>query len=730
MNKIHQIERFSRNKKTYVTNQGDLLKHIKNTFAIDSFDIEIKETQGGEMESINRHWVFVKDIQYTTIPSFTFCAKETGSNSCITTHLLNYEHPRDEYFVDQWYLFSTNVLPVWKDYTGMGVKIAVYDDDCILKHADLGTVNSSKSLCEPQSSRQHALAVAGIISAIPNTIGTIGIAHNAKVESIQFSLTNTSSYGFSWASEYDVISNSWAQMKIIFDYTKLPKFFHKMLMDIKEAATIGRNGFGTIFVFAAGNEYAQDIDPNFDIRKHNPYSIVVGGYNMPNYEEKFASNSALILVSAPCTHFPILQAVNIRTEQDRVLYDSGVMLAHGVSFAAPVVTSIVALMFEANNKLSWREVKEVLAISALYPKEKLKDANINHAVHINGKGALYSRELGFGVVNALGAVRLAEVLEPFSNYQKCQNHSSSIAFEEFDRKGIYKLDYAISSQIQLEYVRIYVEMELPYPVSEYSITLLSPTGTSSLLMYRPEVNPVTGELVKTANDVGLKLKWIFGSENFRGEWSQGKWEVHVFNHIQKAPVPKLISSIIELTGAENRTKEIYFTPNLEHINNNTYEVTIEPSTHTINTVTITENVIIDLSGENACFMLNKHINISNIELINNIKAGNGDDILIGNENDNNFWPGRGNDIIKTGSGNDVIIYANLNYKNIGHDVILDFDVNFDKIQIRGHNYEYLSTLFTENEYSNAVIKGDSWSIELYNVSITELGASNFISYMD
>lgn len=724
MNMVHRIERFSKNKKIYVTKKNDLLKYIKNAFAIDSVDIDIKGTQGGEIKYTNEYWVFVKDSQYAAIPSLTFCAKETGTNACITTHLLNYEHPRDAYFVDQWYLFSTKVLPVWKDHTGTGIKIAVYDDDCILKHDDLLTVKSTESLCEP-SGRQHALAVAGIISAIPNTIGTIGVAHNAMVESIQFSLTNTSSYGFNWASKYDVINNSWAQMKIVFDYTKLPSFFHKMLMDIKAAATTGRNGLGTIFVFASGNEYQQGLDPNFDIRKHNPYSVVVGGYNMPNYEEKFASHSALILVAAPCTHFPVLRAVNIRTEEEKLLYDSGVKLDHGVSFAAPVVTSIIALMLEANNKLSWREVKEVLAISALYPKEKLKDANINHAVHINGKGALYSRELGFGGVNALGAVRLAEVLEPFANYQKCQNHSR---FEEFDDNGIYKLGYAISSQIQLEYVRIFVEMELPYPVNEYSIRLLSPSGTSSLLMYRPEVNPVTGELVSTANDAELKLKWIFGSENFRGEWSQGEWEVYVFNHMQKATAPTLISSIIEVTGAEHGTKEIYFTPNFGHINDSIYELTIEPSAHTINTVTITENVIIDLSGKNECFILNKHINISNIELIKNIKAGDGDDILIGNEDSNNIWPGRGNDIITTGSGSDVIIYNNLDYKNIGHDVILDFDVDFDKIQVSGIDYEYLSTLFSENEYGNAVVDGDSWSIELYNVSMAELSESNFISY--
>ncbi len=599
MNSIHRIGRFAKNKKTYIIKQSDLAQYIKTIFTINYYSIEIKEINGGECRFINNYLVFIKYIQYTLINSFTLCVTDLDkivSNLSLITHILNYEDPLDEYFLYQWYLFPIKVLPVWKDYTGKGVKIAVYDDDCILQHPDLTIVRGKESLkCDSQSSSQHALAVAGIISAIPNTIGIIGIAHNARVESIPFLLSDTSSHNFKWAVNYDIINNSWAQMKLAFDYTLLPKFFHEMLMDIKTAATLGRNGLGTIFVFAAGNEYDLGLDPNFDIRKHNPYSIVVGGYNMPGYEKKFACHSALILVAAPCTHFPLLQAVNI----------TGVSFGHGVSFAAPVVTSIIALMLEANSELSWRDIKEILAISSIFPKEKLKDASVNNAKHINGQGAQYSPELSFGIVNALAAARLAPVFDSLSNYQKYQSKASFIDLDELDSKGIYKWGFEILSTIQVEYVRIYIEIVLPYSPSQTSIILFSPLGTSSLLMYRPGVNPRTGELIEPLNGLGLKLKWIFGSENFRGETCQGEWQIHLFNHGNKAVAPKLISASIELTGDYNQAKEIFFTPNLEHFHPHFHQITIEPSINTINTVTIQENVIIAISGNSESIILKK-----------------------------------------------------------------------------------------------------------------------------
>ena len=70
-----------------------------------------------------------------------------------TVYLHTPDLPSEDLFDQQWYLPETNVLPVWKDYTGKGVKVAVFDPsgNADLTHPDLAANagNSSRSTATP-----------------------------------------------------------------------------------------------------------------------------------------------------------------------------------------------------------------------------------------------------------------------------------------------------------------------------------------------------------------------------------------------------------------------------------------------------------------------------------------------------------------------------------------------------------------------------------------------------
>ncbi len=115
--------------------------------------------------------------------------------------------PSDTHFRWQWSLFSpngANILPVWNDYTGRGIRVAVFDQGIDGSHPDLGNnlllalgrdaaTLSGNGLPAPTlsgnglpklSGDNHGTAVAGIIGAERNGTGTVGVAYGVDLVSI------------------------------------------------------------------------------------------------------------------------------------------------------------------------------------------------------------------------------------------------------------------------------------------------------------------------------------------------------------------------------------------------------------------------------------------------------------------------------------------------------------------------------------------------------------------
>ena len=134
---------------------------------------------------------------------------------------------------DQWWLFNSgqgvannnvtpgtpgidiNVLPLWPQYTGKGIKVGVIDDGTEGNHEDFaGNFDLSLSLPDgsggpfpAKADDNHGTSVAGVIAARRNDLGTVGVAYQATIASYKFGSSALPS--LQAQDKFDVSNNSW-----------------------------------------------------------------------------------------------------------------------------------------------------------------------------------------------------------------------------------------------------------------------------------------------------------------------------------------------------------------------------------------------------------------------------------------------------------------------------------------------------------------------------------------
>lgn len=105
--------------------------------------------------------------------------------------------PSDPLLGRQWYLYGNglaqpavhlNVLPVWADYAGRGVRIGVFDSLVEKTHADLAAGYDAglevEGLEYGFTASAHGTEVAGVIAGRANGIGVVGVAYEARITSV------------------------------------------------------------------------------------------------------------------------------------------------------------------------------------------------------------------------------------------------------------------------------------------------------------------------------------------------------------------------------------------------------------------------------------------------------------------------------------------------------------------------------------------------------------------
>ncbi len=304
-----------------------------------------------------------------------------------------------------------NICQAWELSTGVGVKVAVLDNGIDKMHNDLNDNISilsydTKTGMSPSvfvSNIVHGTHVAGTIAAERNNnLQVVGVAPNSSIMSISNELTISPTIseelanGISWAWQNgaDIINNSWGDQGGAF-FGDL----HSTLLEdaILNAINNGRNGLGTIVVFAAGNKApAMDYPATF-----HPDILTVGSIMSDGSKSIFSGFGTQLDIIAPGSGIY------------STLPNNTIGSLSGTSMAAPHVSGIAALILSANPNLTGKEVRDIIE------KTSQKISSFSYT-NVSGRpNGTWNSQVGYGLVDAFAAVVEANKLVIQGSEQIC-----------------------------------------------------------------------------------------------------------------------------------------------------------------------------------------------------------------------------------------------------------------------------------------------------------------------
>ena|GEM_PF-1197158 len=361
----------------------------------------------------------LRNLSYTTIDSIcnkitsdsTFCRIAEPDYLIISNQASSSETDNPLYTI-QWGLNNTisplvdvNAPEAWTLSTGENIRIAVLDEGVDLTHDDLydnmlpgydctdgnrGGINGGYADASfPNKADRHGTYCAGIIAAVNNNIGCVGVAYNSKIIPIRkaYSLFNKKKGEHHWHSKVswnikafriailhaDVISNSWS-------YDNQTSILNKV---IEDAVNNGRENKGCIVVCASGNDSKDTIN----YPSSNIHTISVGNIKETGIRKTTSNYGEGLDVVAPGT---LIWTTDIHDQYHN---------PSGTSMACPFVAGIAALMLSVNPDLTWSQVRSIIRKTAY----KLTRYSFN-TTYSDGT---WNEEVGYGLVNAYEAVKEA-----------------------------------------------------------------------------------------------------------------------------------------------------------------------------------------------------------------------------------------------------------------------------------------------------------------------------------
>ncbi|MGI9211923.1 MAG: S8 family serine peptidase [Methylococcaceae bacterium] len=590
--------------------------------------------------------------------------------------------PNDPLFGQQWYLsnsgsgYDLNLLPVWKDYTGYGIRIAVCDDGIQSSHPDLAAnydpklsynfVNYRNSGDPTHPDSNHGTSVAGVIAGVANNgKGVVGVAYDASLGSLIGDTLDEIGNCFDFAvdKKIDIINNSWGFDPFLDGGSDANGFFTSM----QRAVQSGRQGLGILMTFAAGNERDEGWDANVNAINSSPYGIAVAAANRDGTLSSYSTPGSSILITGFGGESTDDSPGLITTDRTgRAGYTGGDYYQNdydgyvgfnGTSAATPTLSGVIALMLEANPELGYRDVQEILAYSARMSEPSHSDWAYNQANNWNGGGLHTSRDFGFGLVDTLAAVRLAETWEYQSTFDNlatavASSRALNLTIPDASPVGI---NNALRINQNLEIDHVTATLHLRHSVlSDLQIDLISPSGTRSTLLDNTKGEPDTTDFT-----------WSFTSTQFWGESSLGNWKL-IINDEDRGAVGRLMDWSLKVYGDDlpgnlaNRDDTYIYTNEYAQFKGTQdaarRNLNDEGGNDTINVSAISDSVYLNLTpGAVSRLAGGNNLTISAKTQIETAYTGDGDDTLIGNAANNWLDGGRGADTLYGGAGADTLI---------------------------------------------------------------------------
>ena len=307
--------------------------------------------------------------------------------------------PNDTYFNRQWNLVGTNSINWSQAYQlakGDNVNVAIIDEGIEHLHPDLPSVFNGYDTVSQNVDvgnvvyGPHGTACAGIIAAlVNNNKGISGIAPNATIFSVCHPLKASPNAIQQLANgleiaclSNDVVSCSWGGNSLTSSMIEDALYYY--------AFTWGRNGKGTVVVFATGNSNSNVAFP----ANCNENIIAVGAITTNGRRANFSNYGTELDVVAPGDYIPTTDAFGSNGYEPsdyKLDFD-------GTSAACPHVAGVAALMLSVNPNLTGEEVAEIIE------KTACKVGGYAYSTVSNRPNGIWNREMGYGLVDAYAAV--------------------------------------------------------------------------------------------------------------------------------------------------------------------------------------------------------------------------------------------------------------------------------------------------------------------------------------
>lgn len=454
--------------------------------------------------------------------------------------------PNDPLFSEQWHLRNTGqsggtvgldvrITNVWaQNMRGNGIRIGIVDDGLQHTHPDLaanysaayshnwnGSPGTTHDPAPDLSLDDHGTACAGVAAARgDNSAGVAGAAYLAQLAGLRLISGNVSDVEEAEAMAFSnghifVKSNSWGPDD---DGQTLEAPGPLTRAALSNSVVNGRNGRGTIFVWAGGNGLDAGDNANYDGYANSIYTLSISAVTDHGHQPWYSEPGACHIVTAPSsagsadivtTDLMGNYGYNYTGVSGELNDRNYTQTFGGTSSSTPLVAGIVALLLEANPTLGWRDVQEILIRSARQINPGDGDWRTN------GAGFTFNHKFGSGLVDASAAVALAQTWTNLAAQATISSNRISLALAIPDNNMTgTSASFNIQENLRVEQVTLRLNISHTRR-GDLEIFLTSPSGMES-------------QLAEKRTDTGNHYSdWTFMSVRHWGESAQGVWTVRV-----------------------------------------------------------------------------------------------------------------------------------------------------------------------------------------------------------
>lgn len=276
---------------------------------------------------------------------------------------------------------------------------------------------------------------------------------------------------------------------------------------VARATREGRDGKGSVFVWAAGNGALRLDDCNFDGYANSRYVATIGALSDHHVKPRYAESCAAMLAVAPSSGGA--QRIITADLSGRAGASSSECRTNfgGTSAACPMVAGAYALLLQARPQLTWRDVHHATVRSAT--TENLKSGDFR----VNGGGRNFSHAYGFGLIDVERLIEVGRTMELVGEELEHAVLLGPSVSAPINFTHPYEVEVAID--MKLESVDLYVSLSVTSKRGALEISLESPSGFVAML------HPVHDDRHSG------RFSWRFGAKCFWDELANGTWKVRV-----------------------------------------------------------------------------------------------------------------------------------------------------------------------------------------------------------